>query len=123
VNARITVRALVLVTLAITLGAPTPGHIGGCDTSPPEVDPYEFCVQKETLACERDGHSSPPRKTAEQVAECNASIADDCFGFQFAVCEPTRAQADACLDALASIANLQRETQSFAECDFCAESP
>jgi hypothetical protein len=99
------------------LCAPTPGSVGSCggdDQSQP-ADFSSYCQQREELGCVR--RFLRKEITAEARDSCRWDAIDACARSSFpADCRPTRRQAQACLNALASFDTLQTAETDVAEC-------
>lgn len=92
-------RAVVLLVMALAIGAPSPGYVGGCQTSSGGVEPSEFCRQFQSRVCARDRAAG--RIDEAGYSSCVAQIDPTCSGFNFAAgCNPTQSTAEACYSAL-----------------------
>ncbi len=113
-RAKILLRALVVGVLALALGGPTPGRIGGCNSETGFADPGEFCVVFEASICARNNAVTPDEAAA---AMCRGGIPTRCAGFNWAPgCAPTDSTANACLDALVDTSRLATSPDALGEC-------
>jgi hypothetical protein len=82
------------------------------------VDPMRFCEELSRVECFR-------RRQREEIDDpgrdaCIADVPARCAGFSFTFgCEPTSAQADACIAALRNLGNLNVPLSAIPECNFC----
>jgi hypothetical protein len=99
-------RACVAVLFVLALGAPSPGHIGGCSTTTPVADPEQYCVDKISRICARTG----------MACERNTILAM-CDGRRWPVgCRPTATETNACLVALVDLSRLSVPDDMLPEC-------
>jgi hypothetical protein len=107
--------ALACAALAVLLGAPAPGSVGGCGDENVPVDPLVFCDKFERLECERRAARS--ELDGPGKIQCLMDVADECRSFSFeAGCAPTVREADACITALTLRANIFTEFPDIPEC-------
>ncbi len=99
-------RGCVALLFVLTLGAPSPGHIGGCSTTTPVADPEQYCVDKDVRICARTG----------MTCERNMILAR-CDGARWPVgCRPTTTETNACLAALVDLSRLSVPDDMLPEC-------
>ena len=108
-------RSVVLSVMALALGGPTPGQIGGCSASAGSVDPEQFCVDYEARICARD--QAAGRLDGPGYSGCVGSIATGCEGRNWPVgCAPSSSTANACLDALVDATRVGTAESDLPEC-------
>jgi hypothetical protein len=111
------VRALLVLGLALLLGAPTPGAVGSCggDELSGEADVVAYCQEREQLVCERRRRRGKLDDDGAQI--CRHEVIELCARrFWPNECRPTERVARACLNALRSLDTLQIEEDEIEEC-------
>lgn len=93
------VHVALVITMALAIGAPTPGRIGGCNADASGVPPDEFCIEFQSRVCARDRAAG--RLDEPGYATCANAITGMCGGFNFpAGCAPSQSTVSACYGAL-----------------------
>ncbi|MDQ3036574.1 MAG: hypothetical protein M3Y87_29550 [Myxococcota bacterium] len=109
-----------VIAMALAIGAPTPGRIGGCNADSSGVPPSEFCVEFQSRACARDRAAG--RLDEAGYATCANNISTMCPGFNFpAACSPSQSTVSACYAALVDVSRLNQvatlSSPTLAECE------
>lgn len=114
--------ALVAGVLAVLCMAPTPGDIGGCGTTPTELDVESYAYARKAQDCERCNDCA--LHTARCSRACDPNLPPDTA--LPTTCRPLEHDGEVCLRALHEascstyatyVADTGASTPS--ECDFC----
>ena len=112
-----------LVGLALFLGGPTPGSVGGCSDDAQFAEPGWFCSKKDEWECLRAEQRCMRDGMPDCVETRNLCISEiNCAGFNWPVnCEPlpSKMRAQACIDQLMIIGNIDVPIGDIPECDLC----
>jgi hypothetical protein len=103
--------ALVAVPLALLIGGPTPGSVGGCSSADSLADPEVFCEEVAELECAREELvcMRPMAMCVEPEGDYDICVAAiDCAGVTFNNCPraPSQQQAEACKASLQQFENV-----------------
>jgi len=122
------VRDFVFVAcIALAIAAPTPGSVGACggDDLDGPADFQSYCRTREQLGCVR-------RFLRKEITEaerdaCRWDAVDTCKQRSFPrECQPSRREAQACLNALSSFDTLRTKENKLPECNtqaLCTATP
>lgn len=121
VRSKLILRVVVVLVMALALGGPTPGRLGGCGADAAgAVDPHQFCLDYRTTICARNYALNGD---AGEHDRCRGGVSGACAGFNFeAGCFPSQASTQACLGALVDLARLSTPPDLLPECTFCSGS-
>ncbi len=106
---------LALLTLCV---GPAPGEVGGCGSEATVADARDFCQQRDAWECRR----AEFRGEIDDVQACVDLIPDACASANWLFsCEPfpTNRETQGCIDQLALVTNIDKESSEIPECQPC----